>query len=102
LEEHVAPRGVVAKLGAQDAEGAGRVAEPERHRLGRLPLDKKGTEGFVLPVQGLTGLEEESGLGGGRYPISSTVAHKHIMPHNGCPVKRVFATWQWFTKCLIL
>jgi len=61
-EEGGAPGGVMPKLIAQDPEGAGGVLEPAGDAAGRLPVDKEGTEGFVLPVEGLARPQEEGGL----------------------------------------
>jgi hypothetical protein len=80
-EEGRAARRGVAKLRAQDAERAGRIAEPARHRVGGLAFDEERAERFVLPVEGLTGLEEEAGLGGWRYLIPSTVSHIYMMAY---------------------
>jgi hypothetical protein len=51
----------VAKLVAQDAEGAGGIAETESRLGGREFLDEVGAEGFVLAMQRPFGGEKEGG-----------------------------------------
>jgi hypothetical protein len=46
---------------AQDAEGAGGIAEPPRRLGGRQLFDEVGAEGFVLAVGRVLGLEEDAG-----------------------------------------
>ena len=41
----------MAELLAEDAEGAGGVAEPAGDVAGGLLIDEEGTEGFVLGLQ---------------------------------------------------
>ena len=43
------------KLVAEDAKGTRGVAEMTGDFMGGLALDEKGTQGFVLPVEGLFG-----------------------------------------------
>ena len=59
LEEAALLIGIMAELVAEDAEGAGRVAEAAGDLQGRPAFDEVGAEGFVLSVQGIFGSEEE-------------------------------------------
>jgi hypothetical protein len=59
LEEGVSLFGIVPKLVAEDAKGTRGVAETTGHLVGRLTLDEKGTQGFILSVEGLFGGQEE-------------------------------------------
>jgi len=52
---------VVAELMAEDAEGAGRVAEAPSRFDGRELLNEVGAEGFVLAMERLLGGKEEGG-----------------------------------------
>jgi hypothetical protein len=52
---------VVAELMAQDAEGAGGIAEPPRRLGGRQLFDEVGAEGFVLAMERRFGGDEEGG-----------------------------------------
>jgi hypothetical protein len=52
----------VAELAAEDAEGSWGVAKEVGDLLGRKVLDKIGAQGFVLPLGGRLGLEEEPGF----------------------------------------
>ena len=61
LKEAALLVGVVAKLMAEDTEGAGHVAEAAGDLVGRAAFDEIGAEGFVLSVQGIFGDEEELG-----------------------------------------
>jgi hypothetical protein len=58
-EEGGAFLGVVAELVAEDAEGAGRIAEAPRRLGGRELFDEVGAEGLVLAMQRPLGREEE-------------------------------------------
>ena len=53
--------GLIAKLMHQDAEAAGRVTESSGHFGGGETLDEEGSEGFVLPMGGVDGLQEAAG-----------------------------------------
>ena len=48
------------KLVAEDAKGTRGVAEMTGDFMGGLALDEKGTQGFVLPVEGFFGDQEEA------------------------------------------
>ena len=63
LKEGVPFFGIMPKLVAEDAKGARGVAEPTGDLMGGLAIDEKGTQGFVLPVEGLFGDQEEARLG---------------------------------------
>ena len=70
---------VVAKLIAQDAEGAGGVAEAAGDVGGRLVLDEVSTEGFILALHGELRGQEEVLVAGRRYLIGSAVLHISIV-----------------------
>jgi hypothetical protein len=55
--------GIMPKLVAEDAERARGVAEATGDLMGGLAIDEKGTQGFVLPVEGFFGDQEEAGVG---------------------------------------
>ena len=61
LKEAALLVGVVAELVAEDAEGAGHVAEAAGDLVGRAAFDEVGAEGFVLSVQGIFGERGRSG-----------------------------------------
>jgi len=61
-EEAGAFVGIVAKLMAKDAEGAGGIAEAACDFVRRQPPDEKGTERFILTVEGAVGSEKEAGV----------------------------------------
>jgi hypothetical protein len=71
LEERGAFVGVVAELVAEDAQGVGGVTEAAGDLRARQLLDKEGAEGLVLAVEWRFGAEEELGLLGISYFISS-------------------------------
>ena len=58
----VLPRWSVAELVAEDAEGAGGVAEALRGLRRGQALDEVGAQGLVLAVEGLLGGQEEAGF----------------------------------------
>jgi hypothetical protein len=70
---------VVAELMAEDAEGAGGVAEAAGDVAGGLLIDEVSTEGFVLALQGELGGEEEVEVARCRYLIRSAGLHIWIM-----------------------
>ena len=51
---------LATELVAQDAEGAGGVAEGAGYLVRGAIFDKEGAQGFVLAVAGMGGLGEES------------------------------------------
>jgi len=53
---------LVTELAAEDAEGSGSVAKEAGDLLGGKVLDKIGAQGFVLPLGGRAGFEEEAGF----------------------------------------
>jgi hypothetical protein len=55
--------GIMPKLVAEDAKGSWGVAETTGDILGGLAFDEKGTQGFVLPVEGFFGCQEEAHIG---------------------------------------
>jgi hypothetical protein len=57
---------IVSELMTEDAEGAGSIAEAACDFGRREPLDDIGAEGFVLPLEGRFGGEEEVGVVGCR------------------------------------
>jgi hypothetical protein len=52
---------LIAKLMHQHTEAAGRVTESSGHLGGGDTLDEEGSEGFVLPMGGIGGLQEAPG-----------------------------------------
>jgi hypothetical protein len=52
----------VAEAPAEDAEGAGLVAEAPRGLVGGGPLDEEGAERLILPLARVVGLGEESSI----------------------------------------
>jgi hypothetical protein len=62
LKEAGAFGGIVAKMVAQDAEGAGGVGEAAGDLGTRELLDEVSAEGFILAVEGDFGGEEELGV----------------------------------------
>ena len=76
--EELALVGVVAKLVAQDAEGAWGVAEASRDLLGGAVFDEVGTQGLVLALQGMFGGKEEPGFWVS-YVFTSTQRHTSIL-----------------------
>ena len=67
--------GNMPKLVAEDAKGTRGVAETTGDFMGGLALDEKGTQGFVLPVEGLFGGQEEACVGRWCYPIAMSDSH---------------------------
>jgi hypothetical protein len=63
LKEGVPFFGIMPKLVAEDAKGTRGVAEAAGDLMGGLALDEKGTQGLVLPVEGLFGGQEEARVG---------------------------------------
>jgi hypothetical protein len=55
--------GIMPKLVAEDAKGTRGVAETTGDLLGRLTIHEKGTQRFVLSVEGLFGDQKEARLG---------------------------------------
>lgn len=51
--------GVAAELMAEDSEGSRGVAELGSHHVGGAVVDEIGPHGFILPLLGVRGLEEE-------------------------------------------
>jgi len=68
-----------SELIAEDAEGAGGVAEAASDVGGWLVIDEEGTEGFVLALQGELGGKEEVLVGRCRYLIRSAGLHIQMM-----------------------
>ena len=60
-EEGGALLGVMAELMAQDAEGAGRIAEALGGFGRRELFDEESAQGLVLPLEGLFGGKEDGG-----------------------------------------
>ena len=60
LKERVPFFGIMPKLVAKDAKGTRRIAETTGDLMGGLAIDEKGTQGFVLSVEGLFGDQEEA------------------------------------------
>ena len=60
LKEGASFFGIMPKLVAEDAKGAWGVAETTGDLLGGLAIHKKGTQRFVLSVEGLFGNQEEA------------------------------------------
>jgi len=60
LKERVSFFGIMPKLVAEDAKGARGVAETTGNLLGGLAIHEKGTQRFVLSVEGLFGDQEEA------------------------------------------
>jgi hypothetical protein len=71
--------GLAAELVAQDAEGAGGVAEVAGDLGGGSSLGEVGAQGFVLAMQGFLGLAEEAGRSPLRYRIRATDRHAQSM-----------------------
>jgi hypothetical protein len=67
------------KLVAEDAKGARGVAETAGDLMGGLAIDEKGPQGFVLPVEGLFGGQEEARVGRRCYLIAMSDSHISIM-----------------------
>ena len=67
--------GIVAELIAEDAEGAGGVAEAAGNVGRGLLIDEEGTEGFVLALQRELGRKEEVLVARCRYLIRSAGLH---------------------------
>jgi len=63
LKEGVPFFGIMPKLVAEDAKGTRGVAETTGDLMGGLAIDEKGTQGFVLPVEGFFGNQEEARVG---------------------------------------
>jgi hypothetical protein len=78
-EEGDALLGVVAELMAEDAEGGRRVAKTAGDVAGRLFIDEKGAESFVLALQGELWGEEEFLVRRSDYLIHSTGRHNQIV-----------------------
>jgi hypothetical protein len=55
--------GIMPKLVAEDAKGTRGIAETTGDLMRRLAVDEKGTQGFVLSVEGLFGDQEEARVG---------------------------------------
>jgi hypothetical protein len=79
LKEGVPFFGIMPKLVAEDAKGIRGVAETTGDFMGGLALDEKGTQGFVLPVEGLFGAQEEACVGRWCYPIAMSDSHTYIL-----------------------
>jgi hypothetical protein len=62
LKERVSFFGIMPKLVAEDAKGARGVAETTGDLLGGLAIHKKGTQRFVLSVEGIFGNQKEARL----------------------------------------
>ena len=62
LKERVSFFGIMPKLVAEDAKGARGVAETTGDLLGGQAIHKKGTQRFVLSVEGLFGDQKEARL----------------------------------------
>jgi hypothetical protein len=82
LKEGVPFSGNMPKLVAEDTKGTWGVAETTGDFLGGVALDEKGTQGFVLPVEGLFGGQEEACFGRRRYPIAMSDSHTNILLHS--------------------
>jgi hypothetical protein len=80
--------GIVAELMAEDAEGAGGVAEAASDVGGGLLIDEVSTEGFVLALQGELGGEEEVVVARCRYLIRSAGLHITIVLPSGLVARR--------------
>jgi len=79
LEERGALLGVVAELVAKDPQGVGGITEA----LGGLGsgqlFDKVGAQGLILAVEGGFRGEEEAGISGNSYLLSSIDSHINIL-----------------------
>jgi len=73
---------VVAELLAEDAEGAGGVAEPAGDVAGGLLIDEEGTEGFVLALQRELRGKEEVLVARCRYLIRSAGLYIQMVLQN--------------------
>ena len=63
------------KLVAEDAKGARRVPETTGDLMGGLAIDEKGTQRFVLPVEGPFGDQKEARLRSYCYLIAMSDSH---------------------------
>lgn len=61
-EEALLAIAVTAELMAQDPEAAGGIAEPLGDLFRRQLVREVGSQGFILALQGLDGLEKEEGF----------------------------------------
>jgi hypothetical protein len=77
LKEGVSFFGTMPKLVAEDAKRARRVPETTGDLMGGLAIDEKGTQRFVLPVEGLFRDQKEARLRGYCYLI--TMSDSHIL-----------------------
>ena len=83
-EERGAFERIVAELIAEDAEGAGGIAEAAGDFGRWFVIDEEGAEGFVLALQGELGGEEEILVARRRYLIRSAGLHITIvLPKHG-------------------
>jgi hypothetical protein len=67
LEEGSTFVGLMTELMAKNAKGPGGVAKAAGDIVGGQALNEEGAEGFILPVEGLFGFQEETGFRGLRY-----------------------------------
>ena len=70
----------MSKLVTQDTKGPWGVTESTGDLMGAVAVDKEGTQGLVLPVQGLFRCQEELRLTGLRYPIAMIDRHDIMLP----------------------
>jgi hypothetical protein len=82
LEEAGAFGWVVAELVAEDAEGIGGVTEAASGLGSGQLFDKEGAKGLILAVVGEFRGEEEAGVLGNSYLISSIDSHIFMLSHN--------------------
>jgi hypothetical protein len=82
----------MAKLVAKHSKGARRITEAAGGLRRGKPLDEIGTQGFVLAMEGVDGLEEKTGLLEVRcYLFSITYTHIIIIAYFSlCAIYRVW------------
>jgi hypothetical protein len=86
LKEGVPFFGIMPKLVTEDAEGARGVTETTGDIMRGLAIDEKGTQSFVLPVEGFFGDQEEARVGRCCYLIYMIYSHLAIMLQSIRPV----------------
>jgi hypothetical protein len=88
-EEGIPFFGIVPVFVAQDAEGAGSVAELLGDFMGGEPLDEKSPEGFVLSMERFFRCEEKPCFRRSCYPIAMIYHHENIMLSTKANVNRL-------------
>jgi len=102
LEEGIPLFGIVPVFVAQDAEGAGSVAELLCDFVGGKALDEKGPEGFILSMERFFRCEEKPCFRRFCYLISMIYPHDHIMLSPEVDVNRLCGNRWRTTRCCVI